>query len=181
MQEVKPAMAPMQEVKPAAMPVAETKPMMEDKPMMEAKPMTAAPATETSNWVVTAAEKTGFDTYFNGADADHDGYVTGCRAASLGASDVLAGVEVMGIFASSKLPKPVLAQIWCGCCRLFALGVNFAGTSWTSTRMAGSTLSSLRLQCTLSAARLVETSPCIGADTHDGTGQGRRDPRFPDA
>jgi hypothetical protein len=84
MQEVKPAMAPMQEVKPAAMPVAETKPMMEDKPMMEAKPMMAAPATETSNWVVTAAEKTGFDTYFNGADADHDGYVTGCRAAFLG-------------------------------------------------------------------------------------------------
>lgn len=49
-------------------------------------------------WVITPAEKSAADQFFAQCDTDHDGFVR--------------GQDVMGLFANSGLPQPVLAQIW---------------------------------------------------------------------
>lgn len=49
-------------------------------------------------WAITPAEKMAADKFFAQCDTDRDGYVT--------------GQDVIGLFANSGLPQPVLAQIW---------------------------------------------------------------------
>lgn len=50
------------------------------------------------NWVVPKADFSTYKGFFDGVDADKDGYVI--------------GAEVMGIFTASKLDKAILGEIW---------------------------------------------------------------------
>ena len=49
-------------------------------------------------WVVTSELKSKYDSYFQGIDTDHDGYVTGEQA--------------RGLFMASSLPQTQLAHVW---------------------------------------------------------------------
>ena len=49
-------------------------------------------------WIITAEIKSKYDTYFQGIDKDHDGYVT--------------GEEAKGLLSASNLPFNQLWHIW---------------------------------------------------------------------
>eukprot|EP01137_Pigoraptor_chileana_P029101 Opistho-2@13861 len=63
-----------------------------------ALPVAAAPAVKSTAWVVTDAEKQGFDAFFREADKDKDGW--------------LSGNDAREIFLKSGLPGNILAHIW---------------------------------------------------------------------